>query len=121
MEGVTGDHRQTDTGDSREATTVSGDGRMLWSGGTISGNDISVPAELDISGGAAKTLDGITLAHGNTSGGSYSLYPQALYVPDKSLHAAGKSATELSAFIQVAMQALYTNRTGLPDTPQTRQ
>ncbi|MGD8876053.1 MAG: LTA synthase family protein, partial [Gammaproteobacteria bacterium] len=58
---------------------------------------------------------------GNTSGGSYSLYPQALYVPDKSLHAAGKSATELSAFIQVAMQALYTNRTGLPDTPQTRQ
>jgi len=58
---------------------------------------------------------------GNALTGSYSLYPQELYSPDESPLDDGKSAAELSAFIQVAMQALHANRTGLPKQSQTPQ
>ena len=58
---------------------------------------------------------------GNATSGSYSMYPQELYFADESLDADGKSAAELSAFIQVAMQALHANRTGLPEPPQSQK
>ncbi len=58
---------------------------------------------------------------GNAGSGSYSLYPQESYRPDESPADAGKSTAELSAFIQLAMQALHANRTGLPTQQQTPQ
>ena len=58
---------------------------------------------------------------GNARTGSYSLYPQERYSPDASPADAGKSATELSAFIQVAMQALHASQTGLQKLPQPPQ
>jgi phosphoglycerol transferase MdoB-like AlkP superfamily enzyme len=58
---------------------------------------------------------------GNATTGSYSMYPQELYIANASPDVEGKSAARLSAFIQVAMQALHANRTGLPETLQTRE
>jgi phosphoglycerol transferase MdoB-like AlkP superfamily enzyme len=49
--------------------------------------------------------------------GSYSLYPNEGYQLDEAADNDEKAAAELSAYIQVAMQALLANRTGLPDMP----
>ncbi|MDX2458383.1 MAG: LTA synthase family protein [Gammaproteobacteria bacterium] len=54
---------------------------------------------------------------GKARSGSYSLYPDEAYRPDETAHNDEQTAAELSAYIQVAMQALYANRTGLPDIP----
>ena len=54
---------------------------------------------------------------GKARSGSYSLYPNEAYQPDEAAHNDEKTAAELSAYIQVAMQALYANRTGVPDLP----
>jgi phosphoglycerol transferase MdoB-like AlkP superfamily enzyme len=47
--------------------------------------------------------------------GSYSLYPNEFYRPDDAGQDDERAAAELNAYIQVAMQALKSNRTGLPD------
>jgi len=53
---------------------------------------------------------------GKARSGRYSLYPDEYYLPDEAAQDGEKAAAELSAYIQVAMQALKTNRTGLPGT-----
>jgi phosphoglycerol transferase MdoB-like AlkP superfamily enzyme len=58
---------------------------------------------------------------GKIRSGTYSLYSDDVYQPDKTVHNDKYSAAELNAFIQVAIQALYGNRTGLPDTHSERQ
>ena len=56
---------------------------------------------------------------GKARSGRYSLYPDEDYRRDKAARSDEKLAAELSAYIQVAMQALYANRTGLPATSST--
>jgi len=58
---------------------------------------------------------------GKARSGSYSLYPNEAYQPDDAEHNDEKSAAELSAYIQVAMQALYANSTGLPHMSPAQQ
>ncbi len=53
---------------------------------------------------------------GRARSGSYSLYPDKRYQPDDAGRRDGRAANELSAYIQVAMQALKTNQIGL-DVP----
>jgi phosphoglycerol transferase MdoB-like AlkP superfamily enzyme len=53
---------------------------------------------------------------GKARSGHYSLYPDEYYLPGEVAQDGEKSAAELSAYIQVAMQSLKTNRTGLPVT-----
>ena len=53
---------------------------------------------------------------GEPRSGRYSLYPDERYRPDAAGGGDGRAANELSAYIQVAMQALKTNQTGL-DVP----
>ena len=52
---------------------------------------------------------------GKARSGRYSLYPDEDYRRDKAAISDEKLAADLSAYIQVAMQALHANRTGLPD------
>ena len=53
---------------------------------------------------------------GEARTGRYSLQPDEYYRPDEAADNNVKAATQLSAYIQVAMQALKTNRTGLLGT-----
>lgn len=53
--------------------------------------------------------------NGEPRSGQYSLYPESSYVPDAPGNVDEKAALELSAFIQTALDALTSNRTGIQE------